>query len=127
MESIQFRGNIDFMQSLTAQLAADLQTAGLNEDFQLSAADAESGPEPTRGDPVTWAMVVMTAVGTGGAFSVLLGKDGFLSALARVLEKHVESRKVEVLIETKQGEKIKVSGPIGEIKSVLKQIKGLKQ
>jgi len=65
---------------------------------------------------------VLTAVGAGGALSVLLGKDGFLSALARVLEKYVEGRKVEVLIESDNGNKIQVRGPVGEIKDILKQI-----
>jgi hypothetical protein len=47
--------------------------------------------------------LAVTAVSAGGALTVLLSKDGFLSALARVLEKYVESRKAEVMIETRKG------------------------
>lgn len=121
MESILFRGaDSEFMQSLPRLLAADLQAAGLGEDLEVNPNIAPSQSETTRGDPVTLATVALTAVGAGGAISVLLGKDGFLSALARVLEKYVEGRRAEVLIETEKGEKIQITGPVGEIKSILK-------
>jgi hypothetical protein len=122
MESIQFRSdNAAFMQSLSDQLAADLQKAGLGADLQVNPPVSQTEYEPTRGDPVTLLTVAVTAVGAGGAISVLLGKDGFLSALARVLETYVEGRKAELLFETSKGEKIKISGPAGEIKTILKQ------
>jgi len=125
MESIQFRGgDAETMQALSQEIAADLRKAGLDGELRVGPATAEPRPEATRGDPVTLLTVAVAAVGAGGALSVLLGKDGFLSALARVLEKHVEGRKVEVLIETRKGEKIKVSGPAGEIKAILKQARG---
>ena len=123
MPSIQFRSdNAEFMQSLPDLIAQDLQQTGLDADLHIGTPIIETGASVTRGDPITWAVVVLTAVGAGGALSALLGKDGFLSALARVLEKYVEGRQVEVLIETETGEKIQVSGPVGEIKEILKQI-----
>ena len=122
MFSIQFRSdNTELMQSLPDRITKDLQQIGLDADLQVGDLVVETG-ETTRGDPITLAMVALTAVGAGGALSALLGKDGFLSALARVLEKYVEGRQVEVLIETETGEKIQVSGPVGEIKEILKQI-----
>lgn len=114
MPTIQFRSdNAEFMQALPERLAEDLQRTGLAPDLLISNPVTETS-ENTRGDPVTWTMIVLAAAGTGG-------KDGFLSTLARVLEKYVEGRKVEVLIET-DGKKIQLSGPIGEIKAILQQI-----
>ncbi len=122
MSSIQFRSdNAELMQSLAEQVTEDLQLVGLNTDLQLSAPVFETS-EITRGDPITLTTIALVAVGAGGALSVLLGKDGVLSALARVLEKYVEGRKVEVLIESDDGKKIQLSGPVGEIKDILKQI-----
>lgn len=122
MSSIEFRSdNAELMQILPEQIIQDLQQVELDSDLQLSAPVTVTS-EITRGDPITLTTVVLTAVGAGGALSVLLGKDGFLSALARVLEKYVEGRKVEVLIESDNGNKIQVRGPVGEIKDILKQI-----
>ena len=121
MESIQFRGaDSQLMQALSSQLADDLKQAGLDQELQVGPIATQSQPDTTRGDPVTWTTVALAAVGAGGALSVLLGKDGFLSALARVLEKYIERNQAEVLIETKNGI-IKIKGPVGEIKAILKQ------
>ena len=122
MESIQFCGaDAEIMQALSSQLAVDLQRAGLSGDLQVSPVTVDTHVEPTRGDPLTLMTLAVTAVGAGGAISVLLGKDGFLSALARVLEKYVEGRQAEVQMVTSKGEKIKIKGPVGEIKAILKQ------
>ncbi|MDD5392479.1 MAG: hypothetical protein PHE17_05630 [Thiothrix sp.] len=119
MATIQFRGDdAAFMQDLSAQLTDDLQRVGLDADVQLTTPINE---ETTRGDPVIWG-VVATAVAAGGALTAFLGKDGGLSALAKVLEKYIESRKVEVNIETDDGKKVKVSGSLTAIKAVLKEV-----
>ncbi|MGH8476537.1 MAG: hypothetical protein ACRERS_03550 [Methylococcales bacterium] len=126
MESIQFRGTDSaFMRSLSIRLAAKLQKAWLSEDLQVGPTVIQSQSEATRGDPVTWMTVALTAVGAGGAMSVLLGKDGCFSALARLLEKDVEGRQAEVLIETNKGEKITITGPVGVIKAILEASAGL--
>lgn len=122
MSRIQFRSdNPAFIEALTEQLTVDLQQAGLETELQIGQSVTETD-DNTRGDSVTLITVALAAVGTGGALSVLLGKDGFLSSLARVLEKYVEGRKVEVLIETDEGKKIQLSGPVGAIKAILSQI-----
>ena len=122
MESIQLQGvNDEIMHRLAAQLAADLQASGLGGDLHVGPVTAVSQSEPTRGDPVTLLTIAITAVGAGGAISVLLGKDGFLSALARVLEKYVEGRQGEITIKTKSGDTLHLKGPLGEIKAILKQ------
>lgn len=120
MASITLRGDdAAFMQDLSAQLAQDLQRVGLDADVQLTTA---GNGEATRGDPVTLGVIALSAVAAGGALTVFLGKDGGLSALAKVLEKYIESRKVEVAIETDEGKKVKVSGSLGAIKAVLEQV-----
>lgn len=122
MASILFRSdNAELIQKLTTQINLDLQQVELDTDLQLSAPITESG-DITRGDPIALTTVALTAVAAGGALTVLLGKDGFLSALAKVLEKYVEGQQVEVLIESDDGSKLQVKGPVGEIKAILKQI-----
>lgn len=108
-----------FMQALSTQLAQDLQEIGLDADVQLTSA---SYTEVTRGDPASLGMIIATAVAAGGALTVFLGKEGGLSALAKVLEKYVESRKVEVLIETDNGKKVQINGSLAAIKAVLKEV-----
>ena len=116
-------GNAEFMHTLSEQLVQDLSHAGLDTDLQVSAPVTQTDDQVTRGDPISWTIIALTAAGAGGALTVLLGKDGFLSALARVLEKYVEGRQADVLIETGDGKKIQVSGPVGEIKAILQQIR----
>ena len=120
MATIQLRGDdAAFMQTLSAQLAQDLQRVGLAAEVQIHLPD---NGEATRGDPVTLGVIALSAVAAGGALTVFLGKDGGLSALAKVLEKYLESRRVEVLIESDDGKKVQVSGSLTAIKAVLKQV-----
>lgn len=120
MAIITLRGDdAAFMQNLSAQLAQDLQGVGLAADVQLTTPLAT---EATRGDPVTLGVIALSAVAAGGALTAFLGKDGGLSALAKVLEKYIESRKVEVNIETDDGKKVNVSGSLTAIKAVLKEV-----
>ena len=111
-----------FMQSLPETLAADLAQRGLAQDLQLSALDTRI-QAPVRGvDPASWMTLAITAAGAGGALTVLLGKDGFLAALARVLEKYVESRKAEIRIKTEDGREIELRGPVGNIEKILRDL-----
>ncbi len=116
-------GNAESMHTLSAQLAQDLNRAGLDTDLQVGSPVTQTDDQITRGDPITLTAIALTAVGAGGALTALLSKDGFLSALARVLEKYVEGRKAEVLIETGDGKKMQINGPVGEIKAILQQIR----
>ena len=123
--SIQFRTNDPtVMEALSEQIQEDLAAVGLAESLDLSEPSLEAATGVTRSaDPTTWATIIMTAVGTGGALSVLLSKDGVLAALAAVLEKYVEGRKVDIVIDKGNGEKVQVSGPASEIQGVLKQLR----
>ena len=126
MPTIQFLSSDPaFMETLSDELARDLQNAGIADDLQVSQAQAipPATDVVTRGDPISLSAILLAAAGTGGALTVLLGKDGFLSALARVLEKYIEGKQAQVIIETDDGKKIQLSGPIGEVKEILKDLK----
>ncbi len=120
MATLEFLGlEPELVQSLSQQIIQDLSTAGIADELQLDSATQQT--ETVKGEPVTLAIIMLSAVGAGGALTALLGKDGFLSALARVLEKYVEGRKAQVIIKQDDGTSIEVSGPVGEIKEILKQ------
>jgi len=122
MASIRFRStNTHRLEDTVAELRQDLEQINLENELRLSGIISQRKGDVMRGDAVTWATVVMTAVGAGGTLSVLLSKDGVLVALAGILEKYVEGQRVEVILKTKQGKKI-IDGPVSEIKAILKQI-----
>lgn len=122
MANIQFRStNAQQLQTVAAELQQDLQQMQLAADLQLSEPHSKK-EDVSHGDPVTWTTITLMAVGAGGALTALLGKEGFLTALARVLEKHVEGQQAEVIIESKKGKKITVRAPVGNIKAILQQI-----
>nr|CAA6830838.1 MAG: 5'-methylthioadenosine phosphorylase (EC [uncultured Thiotrichaceae bacterium] len=60
-------------------------------------------------------VIAIAAVGAGGAVSVLI------SSMATVMAKHIESKKVELVIE-KDGQKIDIKGPAKEIQATLEKI-----
>jgi hypothetical protein len=122
MASIRFRSTSTHrLEDTVAELRQDLQKINLDTQLRLSGIISQRKGDVMRGEAMTWATVVMTAVGTAGTLTVLLSKDGVLVALAGILEKYVEGERVEVLIECKEGKKM-VQGPISEIKEILKQI-----
>lgn len=123
MASIQLRGDDKaFMQERVRELQQDLAQAGLSQELQVESPGQHNEGGNTRGlDPVSWISVAVIAAGAGGALTTLLGKDGFLSALARVLEKYVEGREAEVLIEDGD-KKMQISGSLSAIKETLRQI-----
>ena len=107
------------MNTLAANLADDLAIAGLDEHIRI--ADIQHRPlnTPTKGgDPITLATIILAAVGAGGALTVAMGKEGFLTRLAQVLEKYVE-RRIEVEINHGDGRHTRLSGPAGQIRKLL--------
>lgn len=121
MAEILFSGSdTAFMHTLPDTLRDALEQQGLARDLQVSS--AAQAQEIARGDPISLTTVALTAAGAGGALTVMLGKDGFLSALARVLEKYIESRKTEIRIKTEDGREIEISGPVGRIEGILKEL-----
>jgi hypothetical protein len=76
----------------------------------------------TRGDPVTVAAILLTAVASGGALTVAMSKDGFLTRLAHVLEKFA-SQRIDVTVESGK-KKVHLSGPAGKIEKILQGLVG---
>lgn len=123
MSKIQFiSDDPDFMKTLSEELVLDLQNAGIADELKVSELQP-STESVTRGDMFTLTQAVVLAVSAGGALTVALGKDGFLTALANVLGKYVEGHQAQVIIEKNDGEKIQLSGEIGEVKEILKSLK----
>jgi hypothetical protein len=102
-----------------AELEHALADAGLTGFFRASPL-AASGQEVTRGDPATIATILLTAVSTGGALAVAMGKDGFLTRLASVLET-IANRRVDITVELNR-KKVHLSGSASHIEKLLKTI-----
>ena len=103
---------------LAEEIPGDLKSVDLAEQFIVDAPSAPS-TELQRGDLVTVATIVLSAVSAGGALTVAMSKEGFLTRLAKVLEVWV-NRKVEVKIDLPNGEKIQLSGSAAHIERILK-------
>lgn len=115
--------DVELMQSVITRLDQDIKQAGLAEEIQAGELEIKTRKETVKGaEIVTMASIALTAVGAGGALAVALGKDGFLTSLVRLLEKFIE-RRIEVTIEDDQGKKIQLSGPAGQIRKMLTEIK----
>jgi|UPI0003A97F5D hypothetical protein len=109
------------LSGIETELKRDLASAGLDQSLTLLPTQSRQRHEAMRGaDPVTLASIALVAAGAGGALTVAMGKDGFFTALARVLEKYVE-RRCDICMEDKNGRKIELSGPAGEIRQMLKE------
>ena len=110
------------MQSFANDLQAVFQQAGMSEE--VSVETCTDNNDVVKGGDLTTLLTV--AVGTGGALTVLLSKDGILDSFARLLEKYLESRKLSVSYKKTQGEhseSIDISGSAREIKDVLQTLK----
>ena len=110
------------MQSFTNDLQALFTQAAISE--AVSVETRTDNMDVAKGGDLTTLLTV--AVGTGGALTVLLSKDGILDSFARLLEKYLESRKLSVSYKKTQGEhseSIDISGSAREIKDVLQTLK----
>ena len=110
------------MQGFANDLQALFTQAAISE--AVSVETRTDNMDVAKGGDLTTLLTV--AVGTGGALTVLLSKDGILDSLARLLEKYLESRKLSVSYKKTQGEhseSIDISGSAQEIKDVLKTLK----
>ena len=113
--------NMGEMYDLYEALSIDIAQAGLGNDLSVSEPIEPLEEATYRADTMSLVTVAVAAVGAGGALSVLFGKEGFLSSLANVLAKYVETRKADLLIE-KEGEKIHIQGTAQEIQDILERL-----
>jgi hypothetical protein len=98
-------------------LQETLDREGLSDSFRISPMAVQNEVERS-GDPVTMAAVLLTAVGTGGALTIAMAKEGFLTRLARVLEA-LAARKVELTVEIGK-KKLHLSGSASHIERLLR-------
>lgn len=104
---------------LSEQLMQDLRASQLTDSIVCQTLSSQ---EAMKGEVVTLTMVALAFVSAGGALTVAMGKEGFLTRLAQVLEKYVESQKVEVVIEDKKGHRKKLSGSGKHIERILRNL-----
>ena len=71
-----------------------------------------------KGDPVTIASIIITAIGAGGALTAALGKEGFLTRLAGALEAYIK-RNVEISLTDSTGRALRLSGSAREIERII--------
>lgn len=103
------------------ELKALLADAGLEGKMALSPPIPETSTESQKGDPVTFWTVVLAAVSVGGALTVAVDKEGFLTRLTRVLEKLADRKVAVTLEETPDGRKVSLSGSARQVERVLTQ------
>ncbi len=120
LHSIKLQSDdLSLMRQIEHELSLDLAAPELASHIQHEPLQQSQSQDLLRGvDPVTVASILLVAVGAGGALTVAVSKDGFLSRLARVLEKYVD-RRVDVQIDDGTGKQIKLSGAAGDIRRLL--------
>lgn len=72
----------------------------------------------TKGDAVSVSAIILALVSTGGALTIAVGKEGFLSKIAAVLETFV-NRKIQIKIKNKDGSEVDIVGPPKNIERIL--------
>jgi hypothetical protein len=115
--------DIELMRGTAAQIGQDLEQAGLSRELRAGALEIRPPSGHLKGgELVSLATIALTAVGAGGALTVALSREGFLTRLVRVLEKVVE-RRIQVTVEDDRGNKLRLSGPAGQIRKLLSELK----
>ena len=108
------------MDDIYHDLKEDLEEYGLRSEVDILIPGKKKKQEgiQTKGELITTTSVILALVGAGGALTVALGKEGFLTKLASILEAYVK-RQVDISIEVEGKKSIKIRGSAKEIKSVL--------
>jgi GAF domain-containing protein len=113
--------DVELMQEIAAEVALDLERADLTPALHADELKITQESATVRGgEVITLATIVLTAVGAGGALTVALSKEGFLSQLARVLEKYIE-RRIEIRLEDENGRTVELTGPAAQIRKMLRE------
>jgi hypothetical protein len=104
-----------------AELEALLTEAELAGEMNLSDPVPEAPVEAVKGDAATVWTVLLAAAGAGGALTVAMRKDGFLTRLARVLEKMADRNVSVSLVERPDGgRQVKMDGSARHIERMLR-------
>ncbi len=102
------------------ELEGLIERYGMADELQLIEAREAAGEARHRGDPVTLATIALVAAGAGGALTVAMGKAGFLTQLARVLEKYLHGGQVRAVIkETPKTRTLELEGSARQVERLL--------
>lgn len=111
-------GNLSEVRDEMARLIA---AQGLGDVLALGSIEVQEVRKAHRGDPATLWTVLAVALGAGGALTVAVSEKGFLTQLARILEKHLESRRIRAVIhETPKTTRIELEGSARRIEKLLR-------
>lgn len=92
-----------------------------NAKFSLSPAYSSSPKDfLTKGDPITGYTIILSLIGAGGALSIAVGKSGFLTRLAEVLQGYIK-REVKITVKTAKGTSWALSGPPHAVRKMLEE------
>lgn len=129
MASIELRGQDEAeVKALSEQLMRELQALSSDVQWQVQynqiKLESRTDEQISRGDPITWTMVVAAAVSAGGAATVFFSKDGFLASIAQVIEKYIEGKKTELVIKSSDGSSFELRSTMsaGDIQKVLREM-----
>ena len=127
MATIELRGE-DYaeIQQLSEQLVSELTALDADTDWQVeySTEQAES-KDITRGiDLAPYIPIAVAAVSAGGALSLFLSQDSILGKIAQIFEKHIESKKAELVIKAEDGSSIEIRANMtgGDIEKILREV-----
>lgn len=119
MELVLESDNEQLIHKVNAELSALLERAELTGSLQVHP-PTPARTEFMKGDPVTLFTIVLAAVGAGGALTVAMGEKGFLTQLARTLEKHLQGGEIRAtLTRTDKGERIELEGSARQVEKML--------
>lgn len=122
MELLLESDDKQFLAQAREELINLVQTHGLADRLYAGQVTADPSQPIERGaELVSVWTVLLAAAGAGGALTVAVSEKGFLTQLARVLEKYIESRRIRaVIVETpKGGKRLELEGSARQVEKTL--------
>jgi hypothetical protein len=121
MQILLQSNNEQEMQNIQVELSELIASQCFQDTLQAGTVMPQISSETHRGDPATIYTVLVAAVSAGGALTIAMGKDGFLTQLARVLEKYIEGGNVRIKIKSKDKE-LEMEGSARRIEKMLGEV-----
>lgn len=127
MATIELRGADQAeVEQLSEQLISELKAIGADTDWKVEySTEQVESKDITRGiDLVPYIPIAVAAVSAGGALSLFLSQDSILGKIAQIFEKHIESKKAELVIKAEDGSSIEIRANMsgGDIEKILREV-----
>lgn len=104
---------------ISANLVEDLQELdSLPFHIEFEKASCAEGERNAKGDPISISAIILALVSTGGALTIAVGKEGFLSRIAVILDSYVK-RKTQIKLKRNDGTEVEIVGPPKNIERLL--------